>query len=114
VTGTTFTRTDDTYTSPEWVGRFNVAYDKGPLRLTYQLEYLSATDAGPDVSIETNPNPYLKSNIVHNISAQVDLGNFAVRAGIDNLTDKDPSYPQIAYGDILGRRFFLGVNVKLK
>lgn len=114
VTGTTFTRTDDTYTSPEWVGRFNVAYDKGPVRLTYQLEYLSRTDAGPDVSIETTPNPVLDSNIVHNISAQYDMGNFAIRAGIDNLTDKDPSYPQIAYGDILGRRFFVGAKIRLK
>ncbi|QQV76809.1 TonB-dependent receptor [Sphingomonas aliaeris] len=114
VTGTTFVRTDGTYLSPTWVGRFNAAYSKGPLRLTYQLQYRDRTAAGANVSIETTPNPVLARNIVHDVSAQVDLGNYALRLGIDNLTDKDPSYPQIAYGDILGRRFYAGVRIKLK
>lgn len=114
VTGTTFTVTSDTYTNPKWVGRFNMAYDKGPLRLTYQLDYLGRTKAGPDASIETTPNPVLAANVTHSVSAQYDMGKFAIRGGVDNLTDKGPSYPQIAYGDILGRRFFLGVTVRLK
>lgn len=114
VTGTTFTRQDDTYISPEWVGRFNMVYDKGPVRLTYQADFLSATRAAPDATIETNPNPRLDSNLVHSISTQYDLGSFAIRAGIDNVTDKAPSYPQIAYGDILGRRFFVGARIRLK
>ncbi|MFC0202928.1 TonB-dependent receptor domain-containing protein [Novosphingobium soli] len=114
VTGTTFTRTDDTYESPEWVGRFNAAWDKGPLRVSYQLDYLGRTRAAYDATIETNPNPILKSNIVHSVSAQLEAGNITFRAGIDNLTDKSPSYPQIAYGDILGRRFFVGARIKLK
>ncbi|MFT4053572.1 MAG: TonB-dependent receptor [Novosphingobium sp.] len=114
VTGTTFVRTDDTYTSPEWVGRFNAVWDKGPVRVSYQLDYLGRTRAAYDATIETTPNPILKSNIVHSISAQVEAGNITFRAGIDNLTDKAPSYPQIAYGDILGRRFFVGARIKLK
>ena len=40
------------------------------------------------------------------------LDNVTVRAGVINLTDKEPSYPAIAYGDILGRRFFIGANVR--
>lgn len=114
VTGTTFIRTDDTYRSPEWVGRFNAVWDKGPVRVSYQLDYLGRTRAAYDATVETNPNPMLKSNIVHSISAQVEAGNMTFRAGIDNLTDKAPSYPQIAYGDILGRRFFVGARIKLK
>jgi outer membrane receptor protein involved in Fe transport len=114
VTGTTFIRTDDTYRSPEWVGRFNAVWDKGPVRVSYQLDYLGRTRAAYDATIETTPNPILKSNIVHSISAQVEAGNMTFRAGIDNLTDKAPSYPQIAYGDILGRRFFVGARIKLK
>ena len=47
------------------------------------------------------------------MSAQLDLGTVALRFGVDNLTDKDPSYPQIAYGDILGRRFYAGARIKL-
>jgi outer membrane receptor protein involved in Fe transport len=114
VTGTTFIREDDTFRTPEWAGRFNVAYDNGPVRLTYQLDYLARARAAYDATIETNPNPTLKSNIVQSVSAQYDLGAFTLRGGIDNLTDKAPSYPQIAYGDILGRRFFVGARVKLK
>ncbi|WP_213982224.1 TonB-dependent receptor [Sphingomonas sp. dw_22] len=114
VTGTTFTTTSDTYLSPEWLGQFNLVYDKGPLRFTYQLDYRGRTHSGADVSIETTPNPILSANVVHSVSTQYDLGKFAIRAGIDNLTDKEPSYPQIAYGDILGRRFFLGATIKLK
>ncbi len=114
VTGTTFVRSDGTYLSPTWVGRFNAAYSKGPLRLTYQLQYRDRTAAGSNVSIETTPNPVLARNIVHDVSAQVDLGSVALRLGVDNLTDKDPSYPQIAYGDILGRRFYAGARIKLQ
>lgn len=114
VTGTTFIREDDTFRSPEWAGRFNAVYDNGPVRVTYQLDYLARTRAAYDATIETNPNPILKSNIVHSVSAQYDLGSFTLRGGIDNLTDKAPSYPQVAYGDILGRRFFIGARVKLK
>ncbi|WP_230628438.1 TonB-dependent receptor domain-containing protein [Sphingomonas sp. Leaf37] len=114
VTGTTFVRSDGTYLSPTWVGRFNAAYSKGPLRLTYQLQYRDRTAAGSNVSIETTPNPVLARNIVHDVSAQVDLGSVALRFGVDNLTDKDPSYPQIAYGDILGRRFYAGARIKLQ
>lgn len=114
VTGTTFVRIDGTYLSPSWVGRFNAAYTRGPLRLTYQLQYRDRTRAAPDATIETTPNPVLASNIVHDVSAQVDIGTVALRFGVDNLTDRQPSYPQIAYGDILGRRFYAGARIKLK
>ena len=30
--------------------------------------------------------------------------------GVINLTDKDPSYPAISYGDIFGRRCFVGLT----
>lgn len=114
VTGTTFTRTDDTYLSPKWVGQFNAVYENGPFRLTYQLDYRGRTRSAANATIETTPTPMLDANVVHSISTQYDLGNFALRAGIDNFTDKAPSYPQIAYGDILGRRFFVGATIKLK
>jgi iron complex outermembrane recepter protein len=39
--------------------------------------------------------------------------DLTVRAGITNLTDKMPSYPTLRYGDILGRRYFLGLNLHL-
>lgn len=112
VTGTTFTRTDGTVQSPEWVGRLDVAYTKGPLRLTYQLFYLDEVLALPNATIENNPNPVIGKNITHSISAQLDIGNLQLRGGITNLTDRGPSYPNISYGDILGRQFFVGARMK--
>ena len=113
VTGETFTRTDDTIDEPRWTGRLNLAYDKGPFRLTYQLYYLSGARRAYDSTVETDPHPHVDANITHSVSAQYDFGRMTLRGGIINLTDEQPSYPSIKYGDILGRRFFVGVNVKL-
>lgn len=112
VTGATFTRTDDTVEQPTWRGRFDAHYSKGPLRLNYQLIYLGETRAGPDATIENNPNPIIDRNIRHTISGQYDFGRVVLRAGIRNLTDEGPSYPSLAYGDILGRRYFVGAQVR--
>lgn len=113
VTGETFERTDNTYLKPKWEGRFNLDWTKGNVRVSYQAYYLDKTRANYYATIENNPNPRLDSNLTHSISAQVDLGQFTLRGGIDNFTDEDPSYPQIAYGDILGRRFWIGAKIKM-
>jgi outer membrane receptor protein involved in Fe transport len=112
VTGDVFVRTDNTIAEPRWSGRFDARYDKGPFRFTYQLFYLGKSRAGPDATIENNPNPVIASNITHSISTEYDFGHLKLRAGITNLTDKAPSYPAISYGDILGRRFYVGARLK--
>lgn len=113
VTGATFERTDNTVAQPDWVTRFNAHYSRGPLRLTYQLYHLSAVLASSDATIENNPNPFIDSNMTHSISGQYDIGNFTIRAGVINLTDEEPSYPNFVHGDILGRRYFVGVSANL-
>lgn len=114
VTGTTFTRTDNTAGQPDWIGRFDAHYARGPFRVTYQLYYLDDVKAGPDATIENNPNPVLDVNITHDVSAQYEISdNLTLRAGVTNLADKEPSYPSISHGDILGRRFFVGANLRL-
>ena len=113
VTGETFVRTDDTYVKPEWEGRLNLTWDKGPVRVSYQAYYLDETKAAFDATIENNPNPVLDSNLTHSISAQFDAGAMTFRLGVDNLTDEGPSYPQLAYGDILGRRFWVGAKIRM-
>jgi len=112
VTGTTFTRTDNTVAQPTWVGRLDLRWSKGPFRATYQMFYLDETLANANANIENNPNPFIDRNITHNVSAQYEFGNFAVRAGVTNLTDEEPSYPTLNYGDIIGRQWFAGVRVK--
>ncbi|MXO66170.1 TonB-dependent receptor domain-containing protein [Altericroceibacterium endophyticum] len=112
VTGDTFTRTDGTYLKPDWEGQLLVDYSKGPLRVSYQAYYLDDVANGPDATIENNPNPRLDSNLTHSISAQYEVGAITFRAGIDNFTDEEPSYPRISYGDILGRRFWAGAKLR--
>ncbi|MEY4239408.1 MAG: hypothetical protein RL339_2009 [Pseudomonadota bacterium] len=112
VTGAVFTRTDHTALQPRWSGRFDMRYTQGPFRFTYQAYYLGPALAAPNATIENNPNPRLDSNLTHSISFQWDTGKLAFRAGVNNLTDKGPSYPSLIYGDIIGRQFFVGVKAK--
>ncbi|WP_239804814.1 TonB-dependent receptor domain-containing protein [Croceicoccus hydrothermalis] len=113
VTGETFVRTDGTIQRPEWQGRFNLDWADGPVRVSYQAFYLDDAKAAPDATIENNPNPFIDSNLTHSISAQLDAGAMTFRFGVDNFTDEEPSYPQISYGDILGRRFWVGAKIRM-
>jgi outer membrane receptor for ferrienterochelin and colicin len=113
VTGTTFVRSDNTVAQPDWVSRFNARWGIGPVMLSYQLYYLSDVLAGPDATIENNPNPDISSNVTQSISVNWNITDmFSVRGGVNNFTDEEPSYPTIAYGDILGRRWFLGASAR--
>ena len=113
VTGTSFTRSDNTVQRPDWTARFNAAYSTGPLRLSYQMDYLDDVLAVPDATIENNPNPEIDANYVHSLSALYEIRDgLTLRAGVTNMFDEGPSYPTFVHGDILGRRYFAGVNYR--
>ena len=113
VTGTTFNRTDNTVAQPDWTGRFNTVYVNGPARVSYQLNYLDNVKASEAATIETTPNPLIDSNITHDLTFLYDVtDNATIRIGVNNLTDELPSYPTISYGDVLGRRYFAGFNIR--
>ena len=112
VTGTTFTRTDNTTAQPDWSGRLDLRWNKGPWRLTYQLSYLSDVLRVANATVESDPNPFVDANMMHNVSGQYDFGTFQLRAGVTNLTDEEPSYPTLNYGDIIGRQWFVGLRAK--
>lgn len=112
VTGFDYARSDGTTTTPDWVARYDVRYSKGPVRVTYSMNYLPEVKSGFYDTIETTPNPVVPKNVRHNISALYDFGDYTLRAGITNLTDEGPSYPTRDYGDILGRQYFLGLNAR--
>lgn len=107
------TRFDDTPALPNWTGRFDLRYSLHHLRLNYTLDYLSKVKESFDATALNAPDflEYIKANIRHSVSAQYDLGRITLRAGVNNLTDKAPSYPLSYYGDIIGRSFFVGANV---
>lgn len=112
VTGFDFTSTDGTIGEPKWQVRYNATYQYKKLTLSYELDYQSSALSAAAATIETTPTPAVRHNYVHNISAQLDLGKFALRGGIANFTDEQPSYPTLTYGDILGRRFFIGATAR--
>jgi iron complex outermembrane receptor protein len=119
VTGLDRTRVDNTSSTPDFgpspdlSAKFDLRYRKGPVRLNYTLNYLSAVKQTYTATIENTPTPSIKENIRHSISGSYDfLGNYTLRAGVNNLTDEAPSFPTRTYGDLLGRRYFVGVKAR--
>ncbi|MFN3514819.1 MAG: TonB-dependent receptor domain-containing protein [Phenylobacterium sp.] len=118
VTGLDVTRVDNTSSttgygpSPDFAARFDLRYRNGPFRATYTLNYLSPVKQVFNATIETTPTPEIDENIRHSASASYDFGRFTVRGGVTNFTDEEPSFPTRNYGDILGRRYFVGLNAR--
>jgi outer membrane receptor protein involved in Fe transport len=113
VTGVDRTRTEGTAAQPDWRARFDARYTRGPLRVGYTLSYLTDVLAAQGATIENNPNPEIDANYRHSISAQYEFSEMlTVRAGVENFTDEEPSYPTIFYGDILGRQYYLGATLR--
>lgn len=112
VTGFDYARTDGTTATPDWVARYDVRYAKGPVRVSYSMQYLPEVKSGFYDTIETTPVPVIEKNIRHNISAMYDFGDYTLRGGITNVTDEGPSYPTRDYGDIIGRQVFIGLNAR--
>jgi outer membrane receptor protein involved in Fe transport len=110
VTGFDLTRNQDTPQNPDWRMRYDLRYTKGPLKVFYSLYYLPSVRANATATIENTSVPVIKANYQHTISAQYDFGKYAVRGGIVNLTDEHPSFNSRIYGDIYGRRYYVGVK----
>ena len=105
--------TSDAYGDPRWVTRFDLGYTLDALRVSYELFYLPSTRAAPNATIANTPYPTVGANIQHSISAQYAFDeDWTVRAGISNFTNEKPSFPLLSYGDIIGRRYFVGLNVR--
>lgn len=116
VTGVDRTRIDNTSSttdfgpSPDLSAKFDMRYRKGPFRFTYTANYLSAVKFNATSTIENWPTPNVKENLRHNVAASYDFRNYTIRGGVTNLTDEEPSFPTRTYGDILGRRYFVGLK----
>ncbi|WP_337187077.1 TonB-dependent receptor [Phenylobacterium sp.] len=116
VTGVDRTRVDNTSSttdfgpSPDLSMRLDARYRKGPFRFSYSMNYLSPVKLTYTSTIEDTPTPTVKENFRHNVSAAYDYLNYTLRIGVTNLTDEEPSFPTRTYGDILGRRYFVGLR----
>lgn len=113
VTGFDLSRTDNTIEDPDWVARFDAAYEKGPFRFTYQLYYLDSVKASENANVDNSITPVISSNITHSISGRYEINdNLSLRAGITNFTDRFPSFPTFTHGDAIGRRYFVGATAR--
>jgi outer membrane receptor protein involved in Fe transport len=110
--GETTTPYAGTATDPHWVGRLDAAYTYHKLKVTYSGFYLSKSLSQPGATAENTQYLYYAANYQQSISALYDITNhLQIRGGIVNFTNEPPSFPSISYGDILGRRYFLGFNL---
>ena len=112
MTGFYLTRSQDTPSAPDWRIRYDLRYNKGPLKVFYSLYYLPSVRANATATNAAPPVPVIKANYQHTVSAQYDFGDFTVRGGVANLTDEHPSFNSRVYGDLYGRRFFVGVTAR--
>ena len=97
--------------APRWVVRNEVRYRRGPFAASYELYYRAETKVNVFDTIENVPYPIVKENARHSISASYDfMDRYQVRGGINNLTDRGPSFPTFNYGDLIGRQWFVGLR----
>lgn len=110
-TGFQATESQDTTSTPDWRVRFDARYSVGPLRLGYSMNYLPEVKSGANATVENSAVPVIAENIRHGLSAQYELNEtVTLRAGVENLTDEEPSYPTLSYGDIIGRNYYVGLR----
>lgn len=102
-----------TTVAPRWVFRGNARYTRGPLGISYELYYLPTSRLNVFDTIETTPFPTVESNTRHSVSATYDFGRYQVRGGVNNLTDRGPSFStNLDYGDLIGRQWFVGLRAR--
>ena len=101
-----------TVAEPRWQVRMDARYIRGPWRFTYEAFYLPPAYAVQGANALNNAHPFIDSNLRQDISGSYDFGKFQVRAGVNDITDKMPSYPTLSYGDILGRTYFVGLKAR--
>jgi iron complex outermembrane receptor protein len=89
----------------------SIQWVRGPIRVNYTMFYLPSEPQNYTDTVENASILPVKANIRHNISAEYRFSKYAVRFGVNNLTDEPPSFPYGAgYGDIIGRQYFLGLK----
>ncbi len=109
--------------APEWAGRFTTTYRWDNLQAQLSARYIDeminaqvVTGGSPVTNTGTDATWYL------DLSGSYDLmDNVQLRLGVNNLTNQEPRLysPNVQANtdpsvfDVLGRRYFLGVNVRM-
>ncbi|WP_315725545.1 TonB-dependent receptor [Sphingosinicella rhizophila] len=105
--------------APHWKGQFRISYINGPFQLNWFTNYVGS--AAHDVKFTSEDLAPLKTGdyFKHDASIQFEIArNFAFRAGVNNIFDRQPDPLAIgsnAIGgtyDVLGRTFFAGATMR--
>jgi iron complex outermembrane recepter protein len=115
--GQTTTRYDGTPDLPNWQGKLDLRYSRGPIKLNYTMYYLSRVKLSSTATEDNSPSglAYVASNLRQDISGEYHvLENVSVRAGVNNFTNREPSFPESYYGDPIGRAYFAGFRAEFK
>src|SRR3546814_9104894 len=67
------------------------------------MYYLPSALRTVNATVENDPMPHISGNTRHSVSIQYEFPNLTLRAGVNNLTNKGPSFPTRNYGDLYGR-----------
>ncbi|HKU14054.1 MAG TPA: TonB-dependent receptor [Steroidobacteraceae bacterium] len=104
--------------TPKLRAMLRPSYEIGPFRIGARIQYI---DSMVDPTHFVNPAtalPGVPSYTYYGLDASYQLGNFTLRAGIDNIEDKEPpivrgtrSVTSPTTYDTVGRRFFVGASV---
>src|SRR3546814_10417396 len=76
------------------------------------MYYLPSALRTVNATVENDPMPHISGNTRHSVSIQYEFPNLTLRAGVNNLTNKGPSFPTRNYGDLYGRQFYVGAKIR--
>ena len=106
---------------PEWRGLGGVNWTRDAWSAGYTLQW---TGAYTDCGFTLEGEPYcgdVPSVLYHDLDASYQWGGIAIRAGVNNLTDRDPPYLFAGQANtnpatyrLLGRTYFLQVSYAMK
>jgi outer membrane receptor protein involved in Fe transport len=106
--------------APEWAGTASLGFNRGPLTLSYRMQYLGKQAIASAIQIERintefGPAGFADPFYVHNVSGSYEWSDqVTVYGGINNLTDEAPFIASRAYPvSGMGRFYFLGARVNL-
>jgi outer membrane receptor protein involved in Fe transport len=102
---------------PQWKHAFNATYSRGPAQLTFRWRSVDAMENAANVGTGRQLSPGIDPVHYVDLSGRYRFGpDLELRAGVVNLTDRDPpvwtgqSAVDAATYDLQGRRYFVGVT----
>ncbi|HEV2532306.1 TonB-dependent receptor domain-containing protein [Phenylobacterium sp.] len=117
VSGTGFDLNDSegTIGNARWKYLLNFRYSYGPFQTTWTTHYIQHSLFSRTLTIENQSILSVGDYYTHDLTVQYKLPrNITVRAGVNNLTDKQPPFPTVGIGtyDQVGRYYFVGLNLR--